>query len=119
MAGSSRGPGRRATSHKRQHATPDSAFLVAPCAQLLGDFVEIGQYAGGDPDDELEAVILGGTNPVAIDGKEHAAGGPRQSLVSVHQRVVPRQGMQQRGGLEAKIWVSILTEHRRAGARQS
>jgi hypothetical protein len=98
--------------------TADSA-LVAPRAELLGNLVEIGHYTCGDVDDEFEAVVLRGADPLAVDAEESPAGCPRRSLVSIDERVVPLQGVHQRGGFEVHIPVRVPAEDPRAGARQS
>ena len=58
---------------------------------MLGNRVEIGHYAGGDPDHKVEAFVLRRADPLTVDGQERPAGCPRKSLVSIHQRVIPCQ----------------------------
>src|SRR5580693_2073268 len=109
-------------SVKLRHGGPppgSSALLVAPTAQLCCDLVEIGHCTGGHPDHKVEALVLRRANPLSVDGQERPAGCPRKSLVSVHQRVIPCQRMQQRGGLNVEIRVGIVAKHPGAGPRQS
>ena len=51
---------------------------------------------------KFEAVIFRRADPLAVDGEESSAGCPCESFVSVHQRVIAGQGVQQRGGFEVQ-----------------
>src|SRR5271165_605077 len=95
-----------------------SALLVAPGVQLLGDLGEFSYSTSGDLDHEVEAVVLRGADPLAVNGQECSAGRPCESFVSVYQGVIAGQRMQQCGGFEVQFRVGVLAEHRRSRSRQ-
>lgn len=96
-----------------------SVLPAAPVAQLFCNLVETSHCPSGDPDHEVEALVLRRPNPLSVDGQEGPARCPRKSLVAVHQCVIPCQGLHQRGRLQMEIWVGILAEHRGAWPCQS
>src|SRR3954454_22501696 len=100
VIGSARQPFWRSARVMRRVAacsrSDDSGFLVAPRAKLCSDRLEMRLRAGGNPDHEVEAIVLWCANPLTVDGQKGPADCPGKSFVSIHQCMVARQGVQQR-----------------------
>jgi hypothetical protein len=80
-----------------------SVYSAASGSQLFSDVVHIVDCPGGHGDRQVKPVVLTGLHPLAVESKEHLAGGPRQPLVAIDESVVAAQGMQKCCGLGVDI----------------
>ena len=68
---------------------------TAPGSQPFSDLVHIVDCPGGQRDHQVKPGVLTGLHPLAIEAKQHLAGGPRQPLVAIDESMVAAQGMQE------------------------
>ena len=61
---------------------------------------------------QLFGVIDAVTKVMAVQQTEGARRGPGEPLVSVYQRVIARQRVEERRGLVGECWVGVLAENR-------
>src|SRR6476661_6021921 len=66
---------RCSTDSERQSTRP-------PGSQPFSDLVHIVDCPGGQRDHQVKPGLLTGLHPLAIEAKEHLAGGPHQPLVA-------------------------------------
>ena len=60
-----------------------------------------------DSDNELDELVVAGADTHAVQAEKDEAAGETGSLLTVHERVVPDQVEEVRGGLLVERWVVL------------
>lgn len=84
-------------------------------SEYRGDLRDIADLAAGDAHDEAIGLVVGQGDAQSVHAVEGEHGGERKSFVTVDQRVVARQRMQQRNCLVVDVRVGVLAKRRRRG----
>jgi hypothetical protein len=71
---------------------------------------------GGDADHQVIGLVVGQGQPPAVKAVERDDRGEREPLVSVDERVVAGDGMQECPGLSVQVGVGVLAERGRLRA---